>query len=104
MKKIIFYLPAIIFTIFFSFAATWSIGAISPVAFVWLTMFFISGFILSKDVYWGSFLGVLPAIHMIYMGTQETGQIINEMPRVVAILFVYIVCGYYVHMNNKKNI
>ncbi len=42
-------------------------------------LFIISGFILNKNVFWGSLLGTLPAIHLIYMGTQETGQIINEM-------------------------
>ncbi|SMB85203.1 hypothetical protein SAMN00017405_1619 [Desulfonispora thiosulfatigenes DSM 11270] len=103
MKKTIFYLPAIIFTIFYGFAVTaWSIGAVSPIVVIWLSLFFISGFILSRNVYWGGLLGALPAINLIYMGTQETGQIINEMPIGVTILIYYITCGYIVLINNRK--
>lgn len=45
----------------------------------------------------------LPAIHLIYMGTQETGQIINEMRIGIVILIFYIFCGYFVYRNNKKS-
>lgn len=102
MRRIIFYLPAIIFTIFYGFATTWSIGAISPIVFAWLAVFFISGFILSEGVYWGGLLGALPAIHLIYMGTQETGQIINEKPAGIIVLIFYIVCGCYAYIKQKK--
>lgn len=101
MKKIIFYVPAIIFTILYGVAVISNIGAISPIVVIWLALFFISGFILSKNISWGSLLGVLPAIHLIYMGTQETGQIINEMPVGVVVLIFYITCGYFIHRNNK---
>ena len=80
LKKIIFYVPAIVFTILYGVATITKIGAISPIVVVWLALFFISGFILNKKyLSWGSLLGALPAIHIIYMGTQEKGQIINEM-------------------------
>ncbi|MFL2062040.1 hypothetical protein ACEN4K_11650 [Marinilactibacillus psychrotolerans] len=101
MKKIIFYVPAIVFTILYGVVAITNIGAISPIVVVWLALFFISGFILNKNISWGSLLGALPAIHIIYMGTQETGQIINEMTIGIVLLIFYITCGYFVYRNNK---
>ncbi len=102
MKKIIFYIPAVIFTILYGVLAISNIAALSPIVIVWLALFVVSGFILSKNAFWGSLLGILPAIHLIYMGTQETGQIINEMPIGNVVLIFYIICGYYVYINNKK--
>ena len=102
MKKIIFYIPAIIFAIIYGVIAISNIGAISSIVIIWLALFFVSGFILNKNVFWGSLLGTLPAIHLIYMGTQETGQIVNEIPIGIVILIFYIICGYFVYGNNYK--
>lgn len=102
MKKIIFYIPAIIFTIFYGMIAISNIGAISPIVIVWLVLFCVSGFILNKNVFWGGLLGTLPAIHLIYMGTQETGQIISEMPTGIVVLIFYIICGGFAFYKNRK--
>jgi len=102
MKKIVFYIPAIIFAVLYGVIAISNIGAISPIVIVWLALFFISGFILNKNVFWGSLLGALPAIHLIYMGTQETGQIVNEMATGIIVLIFYIICGGFVFYKNKK--
>lgn len=102
MKKLIFYIPAIIAVFFYGFVGAISyLGTISPFVVVWLVLFFSSGFILSKNVFLGSLLGILPAIHLIYMGTQETGQIFNEMPTGIVLLVFYILCGVYVYRNNR---
>ncbi len=42
------------------------------------------------------------AIHLIYMGTQETGQIINEMPIGIIVFIFYIICGSFIFYKNKK--
>lgn len=96
MKKILFYIPAIIFTVFYGFVAVNRIGTISPVVVIWLGLFFMGGILLSKGIFWGSLLGALPAIHLIYMGTRETGQIINETPIGIIILIFYFACGGFV--------
>lgn len=102
MYKILFYIPAIIFIVLYGLLAISGIGAISPVVLVWLVLFLASGILLSKDIFWGSFLGILPAIHLIYMGTQETGQMINEMPVGLIVFVFYIVCGSFIFYKNKK--
>ena len=101
MKKSIFYIPAIIFTILYGTIAMNDIGSISPIVFVWLALFFISGIMLNKHIYWGSLFGMLPALHLIYMGTQDTGQIISETPIGIAIIIFYIICGLSVYRNHK---
>lgn len=103
MKKIVYYTPAIIFTAFYGLVAIGGgLGIISPVIAVWLILFLISGILLSKDVFLGSLLGALPAINLIYMGTKDTGQIINEMPIGIIVLIFYIICGSFVFYKSKK--
>ncbi len=100
MKKLVFFIPAIIFTIFYGLVA---LSGLSPhsIVGVWLVLFWVSGILLSKAVFWGGVLGAIPAISFIYMGTQDTGQIISETPIGIVILFYYVVCTYYVY---KKSI
>ncbi|MEG1964610.1 MAG: hypothetical protein RR064_00520 [Oscillospiraceae bacterium] len=100
--KILFYIPAIIFTALYGVLAIEEIGAISPVVIIWLTLFFASGFLLAKDKFWGCVLGVMPALHLIYMGTQATGQIINETPIGIIVLIFYVACGGFIYWKTKK--
>lgn len=102
MKKILFYIPAIIFTVFYSFVAISRIGTISPIVLVWLALFFVSGFVMNKNIFWGSIFGMLPAINLIYLGTRDTGQIISEIPIGVIVLIFYIICGSCVFIRIRK--
>lgn len=105
VKKVIYYIPAIIFSVLLGLIAiSGSISIISSVAVVWLVLFLTSGILLSKNMFWGSLLGALPAIHMIYMGTQETGQIINEMPIGIIVLIFYIICAGFVFYKSRKKV
>lgn len=103
MGRVLFYIPFILFGMLYGFAAFSNIGYISPIAIVWLVLFFMSGFTLSKNFYWGGLLGILPAISLIYMGTRDTGQIINEMPIGIVVLIYYVICGIVAFVNNKKS-
>lgn len=95
MKKILFYLPAILCIIFYGAVAFIGL-AFSPIAIVWAALFCVSGFILNKKQFWGALAGMLPAVHILYMGTQETGQVMNETPVGVAVFLFYALCGYLV--------
>jgi len=102
MKKIVFYIPAIIFTVIYGLVEIGHIGSISPVVAVWLGLFFMSGILLNKGIFWGGLIGSLPAIHLIYMGNQETGQLIKETPIGVIILIFYIVSSSFIYYKSKK--
>lgn len=55
MKKIVFFIPAIILQ---SFMHTGS--KVSPLVFAWIVLFIISGVLMSKGRFWGGVLGVDP--------------------------------------------
>ncbi|WP_019376621.1 hypothetical protein [Virgibacillus halodenitrificans] len=99
LRKIIFYLPAIIFGFFYGVLVISGELVDLRIAIIWLGLFVISGFILSKNYFRGSSFGLLPAIHIIYMGTRDTGQIINEIPIGITIFIFYIICGYIAYRN-----
>jgi len=97
----------ILYTSYYICNSLWivsDIGAISPIIVVWLALFFIGGLMLHKNFFGGSLFGALPAIHLIYMGTQQTGQIFNEAPIGIVILIFYLLCGYFVYRSNKEAI
>lgn len=95
MKKIVFFIPAILFTIFYALAALLAMGAIHPIVILWLALLWIAGVLLSKAVLWGCLLGFIPGAYFIYLGTQETGQIFKETPLGIIILLYYAICTIY---------
>ncbi len=99
MRKVIYFLPAILFTLFYGFiGVAMSFKSISPIVILWLLLFAVSGCLLTKKVFWGALLGMLPAIHLIYMSTEETGQVVNiELPSGIIILCFYGICGYLLY-------
>ena len=59
-------------------------------------MFWLSAFFLHKGLFWGGIFGLFPAINMIYMGTQYTGQVINiEIPLGIILILFYGIFGFY---------
>lgn len=54
LKKIVFFIPAIVFAA--AFAAIGMGLSFSPVAYVWIALFILSGILLWTDRFWGAFL------------------------------------------------
>jgi len=104
MQKTVFYIPSILFAVLYGWAAiTFGIYSISLIVLVWIGLFLVCGFLLSKDKFWGGILGILPGIHLIYMSTKYTGQVINiELPFGIIILIFYIICSSFVFYKEKK--
>ena len=100
MKKLLFFIPAMIFTIIYGCLALGGVGAIHPIVIVWVLLFWIAGVLLSKTMIWGGMFGLIPAACFIYMGTQETGQIFSETPIGIVVLLYYAACMYYIHKKN----
>lgn len=104
MKKIVFYIPAILFAILYGWLAiSFGISSISSIIFPWISSFLVSGFLLNKGKALGGVIGMLPGIHLIYMSTKDSGQVINiEFPMGIIILIFYVFCCVYVFYKEKK--
>ena len=96
MRKFIGYIPAALFTGFYM-CARWTGASLTiSMILVWLACFWISAFFLHKGLFWGGIFGIFPGIHMIYMGTQYTGQVINiEIPLGIILILFYGIFGFY---------
>lgn len=100
MKMILYFLPVVMGCLFYLFLAIISsFGSINP--FVWLALLLLltSGILLNKSKWWASILGILIGCLLIYMGTQETGQIIKETPFGIVMIIYYIICGVISYKN-----
>lgn len=96
MRKYIGYIPAILFTGFYLLVGLTGASIVMSMVMIWLACFWISAFLLHKGLFWGGVFGLFPALHMIYMGTQYTGQVISiEIPLGIAVLLFYVIFGFY---------
>lgn len=94
MKKILYFFPFVLgcaLYIFLGIAS--SFGTINPFVWIALSMLFIAGLLMKDNKWWGSILGIAIGILLIYMGNQETGQIIKETPFGIIMCIYYIICA-----------
>lgn len=93
-KQIAYFLPFILSIIVYLGATILGLGLISMKEIVWIALFLISGFLLSKEKVWGCVFGMIPGIVFAWMSTNETGQVINiELPLGLIIIGFYVGCG-----------
>ena len=102
MKKIIFYIPVIIFIIFYGWACfILEVGFISKDSVFFVGSFFVAGVLLSKNIFCGCLIGILPSICSIY-GSIKGTYLGIEIPLGTIVFIYYILCGYYIY--RKKSI
>ena len=93
-KQIAYFLPFILSIIIYFGATILGLGLISMKEIVWIALFLVSGFLLSKEKVWGCVFGMIPGIVFAWMSTNETGQVINiELPLGLIIIGFYVGCG-----------
>ena len=93
-KQILYFLPFIFFIIIYIAAVIMGLGMISVKEVIWIALFLISGFLLSKEKVWGCLFGMIPGIVFVWMSTKDTGQVINiELPFGIAIIGFFVGCG-----------
>ncbi len=96
MKKIVFCLPAVIFTIAV-IALNMLLNTFSPLWYAWTALLWVSGILHGKGKLWGSLFGLIPSVHILYMGTQHTGQVIDlELPLGILMTVYVLGCGFWV--------
>ena len=96
MRKLIGYIPAVLFTVLYLYVGMTGAGLTVSMVLIWLGCFWLSAFFLHKGLFWGGVFGLFPAIHMIFMGTQYTGQVISaEIPLGIILILFYGIYGFY---------
>lgn len=102
MRKYIGYIPAVLLTAIYLMAGFTGMSFSLSMVLLWILCFWAAALLLHKGIFWGSFFGFFPAIHMIYMGTQETGQVIDiEIPLGISLLIFYIIPGFLLWKNRN---
>lgn len=103
MKKMLYFVPAVLAFAFYIVLATVSgFGAINPLVWVFVALLFVSAIVMACGKWFGCVGGMIVAVVLIYMSTQCTGQAINiEMPLGIVLCIYYAVCGFFVWKKNK---
>ncbi len=99
MKKVLYFLPAIIFLIFYVFA--FIIADLEPIAYVFCALLILAGAVLSSDKWWGSIVGILVGVWLAVLDITTTGAVIRQWPIGFAVAVYFIVCGYLSFRKNK---
>ena len=100
-KQFLYFLPFIISIVVYIAAVFMGLGMISVKEVIWIALFLISGFLLSKEKVWGCLFGMIPGIVFVWMSTKDTGQVINiELPLGIAIIGFFVGCGIGIYRKN----
>lgn len=101
-KQFLYFLPFIISIVVYIAAVIMGLGMISVKEVIWIALFLISGFLLSKEKVWGCLFGMIPGIVFVWMSTKDTGQVINiELPLGIAIIGFFVGCGIGIYRKNR---
>lgn len=93
-KQLLYFLPFILSIIIYLGATVMGLGLISIKEIIWIALFLVSGFLLSKEKIWGCVFGMIPGIVFVWMSTVYTGQVINiELPLGLVIIGFFLGCG-----------
>lgn len=105
MKKLLYYLPAVVSVIFYLILGFCSgVGSINPAVWLFIVLLVVSAIFMSKGKWWGSLGGIIVGLVLIYMSTQYTGQVIDiERPIGIAFIVYYLICGIMLYRNKKNN-
>ena len=93
MKKLIYFLPAIPSTILLVYFACLTSIDTTPVVWIIDILLILSGLLLCKNKWWGCFFGIVVGGILVYMGSQETGQIFKEYIIGIPLIIFYVVYG-----------
>ena len=95
VSVIMYFIPAAIMVICNLIAVeAMGFSAVHPVAWVITVLLGASALLMYQNRWWGCLLGVAVGLVFVYMGTRETGQIINESPIGVLVCGYYLICGF----------
>lgn len=99
MKKIIYFIPAIIFTAIYGFVLF--IGAdLELIAYIFWILLILSGILLSMKKWWGCLFGLSMGIWLMVMDLSQRGvPVIRQWPLGLVFSLFYIICGIMIYID-----
>ena len=91
MKKILYFLPAIVFGLVYLLLIVENAGSIEPHGWFILALMIVSGILLAKNKWWAAIPGVCIGIFFIYSGLTNEYMILPEWQTGIA-LVLYNIC------------
>lgn len=104
-KTTIYYIPALLATFFYgTFSLIDGIGEIHSVVWFVLLCMYSASILLSKDKWYGCLIYTCVGLFLVYMGMQETGQVVKEWPFGVVLIVYSILCGYLSYKHSREEL
>lgn len=100
MKKAFLFLPAAVYTIA-AITLNICLDAFSSLWYTWAALLWLGGFLLNSGRGWGGLFGLIPAVHLLYMSTQSTGQVINIEQPLGIVTAVYVMASVVAVWKNR---
>ena len=103
MKKILYFLPAIVFGLVYLLLTFEGQGPILWYGWLFLALMIVSGILLAKNKWWAAIPGVCIGIFFIYSGLTNEYMILPEWQVGIALVLYNIGCGVFAASNKKEN-
>lgn len=103
MKKILYFLPAIVFGLVYLLLIIEGQGPILWYGWLFLALMIVSGILLAKNKWWAAIMGVCIGIFFIYSGLTNEYMILPEWQVGIALVLYNIGCGVFAASNKKEN-
>ena len=95
MKRILYFIPAIVFGLVYCWLLVEGQGPILWYGWLFLALMIVSGILLIKGKWWGAIPGVAIGIYFIYSGMTNEYAIRPEWQVGIALVLYYIFSGVF---------
>lgn len=103
MRKYLFFLPVVLWTLLALFLESNGVQASLIVWIFWLAMLLAGGILLQKGNLWGGLIGMCSGVHMIYMGICQTSQMVHaEIPMGIVCLIFFLIVTVAMYLQRRR--
>ena len=103
MRKHLFFLPVVLWTLLALFLESSGVKASLMVWLLWLALLMFGGMLLQKRNLFGGLLGMVPGLHMIYVGVfQAQHAFIAEKTIGVLLVTFFLISTITLYLQQRK--
>ncbi len=101
MKKILYFMPAIVFGLVYCLLLVEGQGPILWHGWVFLVLMIVSGILLAKKKWWGAIPGIGIGIFFVCTGLANEYAILPEWQVGIVLILYFLFCGVFSTSKNK---